>query len=182
MQREMQRTIKGVTIKEVRAEAGRKGGLAKAQKILATDGRLLEFANDAASKTLANGATPSTQHPAPNTINTNPPTPPAGGSGLELPFESDEFKSAWNDWTQHRKEIRHALKPTTVKQQFKKFVAMGEARSIAAIRYSIEQGYQGLVEPSANGRGTPIPQRQTAREIVEEIARNREERKANELV
>lgn len=66
----------------------------------------------------------------------------------ELPFSSDQFKEAWMQWQQHRKEIKKQLTPTSVEMQFKEFTAMGESRAIAAINYTIMKGWQGIVEPS----------------------------------
>ena len=72
MEREAQRTAKGLTISQLRAEAGRKGGLAKAKQATASDKQII--ANESklpelAKQTVANGATPApstrTQHPAP---------------------------------------------------------------------------------------------------------------------
>lgn len=73
-----------------------------------------------------------------------------------LPFPSDAFRNAWSDWQQHRKEIKKPLTPTSTKQQLRNFAEMGEARSIAAIRHTIGNGWQGIREPDAP-RGTAPP-------------------------
>lgn len=58
-------------------------------------------------------------------------------------FGSD-FKEVWSDWIQHRKEIHHALKETTIKYQLRKLAKLTEAEAIATIERSIENGWQGL--------------------------------------
>lgn len=72
-----------------------------------------------------------------------------------LPFESAEFRTAWEEWEQHLKEKRKPLKATARKAQFRKVAKMGEARAIAAIENSISGNYQGIFEPSVNGNGKP---------------------------
>lgn len=69
---------------------------------------------------------------------------------IDLPFESESFKEAWLSWEKHRREIKKKLTEESVRQQFKKFSEWGEARAIEAIRYTIEKGWQGLVEPTSN--------------------------------
>lgn len=69
-------------------------------------------------------------------------------SEIELPFSSDEFKSAWNDWKQHRSEIKKKITPTSANKQLKELGAMGEPNAIAAINHSIAKGYTGIFPPS----------------------------------
>jgi hypothetical protein len=70
----------------------------------------------------------------------------------EFIFPSDldtpEFRAAWTDWKQFRKEIKHGLTAKTIEAQMNKFAKWGLAKSIAAIRKSIENGWQGLFEPT----------------------------------
>lgn len=73
----------------------------------------------------------------------------------KMPFESEAFRATWAEWEQHRKEIRKKLTPTTVKRQFKKLAEMGEARAIASLLQSIENGWTGIFEP----RETPQRER-----------------------
>lgn len=65
-----------------------------------------------------------------------------------LPFNSEGFKAAWNDWKQHRKEKRKKLTPLSINKQFKELSEIGETRAIAAINHSIKKGYEGIYEPS----------------------------------
>ncbi len=62
-------------------------------------------------------------------------------------LKTKEFEEAWTEWETHRAEIHKALKPTTVRFQIRKLEKMGHDRAIAAIEFSIEQGYTGLWEP-----------------------------------
>lgn len=65
---------------------------------------------------------------------------------------SENFRQAWDRWGQFRKETKHKLTPSTEEKQLKKLAAWGEAQAIASIEQSIEQGWQGLFEPRANGK------------------------------
>ncbi|MCX6879476.1 MAG: helix-turn-helix domain-containing protein [Verrucomicrobia bacterium] len=76
---------------------------------------------------------------------------------LVMPFPSEVFAEVWREWEQHRIEIKHKITPTSAKGQFKKLLAMGEARSITAIQHSIANGWRGIFEPPANG-SHPQPQ------------------------
>ncbi len=71
------------------------------------------------------------------------------GESLQLPFKSDEFKEAWNDWKQHRIEKRKSITPLSAKKALSELLAMGEARAIAAINHSIANGWQGIFEPKS---------------------------------
>lgn len=73
-----------------------------------------------------------------------------------LPFPSQDFRESWNEWVQHRREIKKPLTPLSVKQQLRNFAEWGEARSIAAIRFTIGKGWQGIQEPG-NGGTPPAP-------------------------
>jgi len=63
------------------------------------------------------------------------------------PFSSPEFKTAWREWEQHRREIRKKLTPTTRKRQLEQLGAMSEADAIQSIRQSVANGWTGLFEP-----------------------------------
>lgn len=61
-----------------------------------------------------------------------------------LPFDSEEFREAWNEWQQHRREIKKKLTPTSIRQQLRELRDMGEAKAIDAIRFTIAKGWQGI--------------------------------------
>lgn len=61
-------------------------------------------------------------------------------------FQSDEFRKAWKDWQQHRREIRHKLTPLTEQRQLRKLEKFPVATAISMIERSIENGWCGLFE------------------------------------
>jgi hypothetical protein len=63
------------------------------------------------------------------------------------------FSEAWDAWVAHRNEIRKPLKPTQVKAQLEQFGKWGSDRSVAAIKYTIQKGWQGIREPEVDGNG-----------------------------
>lgn len=65
---------------------------------------------------------------------------------IPLELNTPEFKKAWEDWIQHRKEIKKALTVQSVKMQMGDFVKWGAPRAIAAINYTIKRGWQGIRE------------------------------------
>ena len=73
-----------------------------------------------------------------------------------LPFPSDEFKAAWHDWKQHRKEQKNAVTPTSEKLAFTALTKMGEAIAIASINHSIASGWMGI-HPAPQARSAPPP-------------------------
>lgn len=73
---------------------------------------------------------------------------PLEGAAPPLPFSSDAFKAAWEDWQTHRKQNRFpALKPKTLAARFAEFSGWGEAKATQAIRESIKNGWRGIFEP-----------------------------------
>ena len=75
----------------------------------------------------------------------------------ELPFDGPEFRVAWVDWCQHRRESGKPLKPTMTKGQLEKLGQMSVQRAIAVLRNSTANGYQGLYEPDHRSRAGPGP-------------------------
>lgn len=65
---------------------------------------------------------------------------------IELPFSSNEFREAWTDWEQHRREIKKPLTSTSVRYQLKDLAALGEAEAIAKLTRSITSGWQGMFD------------------------------------
>jgi hypothetical protein len=65
----------------------------------------------------------------------------------EFPAELDfpEFHKAWQEWAQHRTEIKHKLTPTTILKQLK-MLAGNKTNAVAIIDKSIEKGWMGLFE------------------------------------
>ena len=71
-------------------------------------------------------------------------------TAIDLPFESEEFAEAWDDWVVYRKEKKKKLTPSTIKMQLKKLGSVGEIRAIRMIAYSIEKGWEGLFEENVS--------------------------------
>ena len=71
-------------------------------------------------------------------------------TAVDLPFESEDFAEAWNDWVVYRKEKKKKLTPSTIKMQLKKLANVGEIRAIRMIAYSIEKGWEGLFEENVS--------------------------------
>jgi hypothetical protein len=100
------------------------------------------------------------RHPSPSGIHKGTPTKETplrksqGALKMEipesLPFPSEAFKEAWNDWQQHRREIKKKLTPKSIEKQFKELSAMGESNAIAAIDHSISKGWTGIF-PAPSG-------------------------------
>tara|TARA_R110000765_G_scaffold193319_4_gene298878 strand:- start:1633 stop:2328 length:696 start_codon:yes stop_codon:yes gene_type:complete len=74
----------------------------------------------------------------------------AAGAACVLPFKENDFKEAWADWEQYRKEKRLTLTASTKKKQLVKLKNWGRIKSMLAIQTSIENGWAGLFEPDAN--------------------------------
>jgi DNA-binding transcriptional regulator YhcF (GntR family) len=69
---------------------------------------------------------------------------------VEIPenLKTDAFYKAWDEWQEHRKQIKKKLTPLAAKKQIKKLSEMGLDRAIKAINYSITNGWQGIFEPN----------------------------------
>ena len=67
----------------------------------------------------------------------------------EVPKALDcpEFRQAWNDFEQHRIQIRKKMTPLASTKLLSRLELLGVQRSIAAINHSIENGWQGIFEP-----------------------------------
>jgi hypothetical protein len=66
---------------------------------------------------------------------------------VPLSLATPEFLAAWEDWVEHRREIKHKLTPRAARQQLHDCEEWGATRAVAAIRNSIGGGYQKLCEP-----------------------------------
>lgn len=63
------------------------------------------------------------------------------------PLNNEEFRLAWSEWTEFRREIKKKLTPSTVSKQLKELSEWGSAKAIQAINNSIRNGWQGLFDP-----------------------------------
>lgn len=74
--------------------------------------------------------------------------------GHPLPFQTDSFKSSWDEWLQHRvKEKKKKNTPLSVKKQFKTLAALSEQEAIRWIDFAIEKGWQSFYEPKISTNG-----------------------------
>lgn len=67
----------------------------------------------------------------------------------DLPHD-EEFTTAWNQWIQHRKELRKPLTNSTQTQQLKKLSQLTAHHATSTILFSIEKGYTGLFPENEN--------------------------------
>lgn len=77
---------------------------------------------------------------------------PASSIAFPPCLETPQFKAAWLEWEQHRKELRKKLTPTSIRRQIEVLAEMGPQRAIAAIRHSISQGWTGIFEPGQSAK------------------------------
>lgn len=75
---------------------------------------------------------------------------PRGQMGIELfpaELETEAFMNAWADWLADRSERRLPRYTARAREkQLKRLAEMGEERAVAAIEWSITQGYKGIWE------------------------------------
>jgi hypothetical protein len=73
----------------------------------------------------------------------------------QIPPELDNivFRRVWQEWQRHRCEMKKPLTKETTRKQLKKLAAMGEIRAVAALEFSITNGWQGIFEPKEESRG-----------------------------
>ena len=64
-----------------------------------------------------------------------------------LPFESNEFLQAWQDFVAMRSEIKKTLRPTGMKLALEKLKGFGESIAIQSLKESTAGQWQGLYEP-----------------------------------
>ena len=71
------------------------------------------------------------------------------GLAVAIPDALDvpAFGEVWNQWQQHRREIRKSLTSTAASAQLAKLASLGVDRAIVALKHSIANGWQGIFEP-----------------------------------
>lgn len=63
------------------------------------------------------------------------------------------FPRMWENWIEHREEIKKPLTQKAAEMALKKLEAMGSPRAVAALQHSIGNGWQGIFEPSEKPSG-----------------------------
>jgi hypothetical protein len=76
-------------------------------------------------------------------------------AAIALPFDSENFKTVWNEWVKFRKEIKNSLKPTTIQKQLKFLGAKNESEAVAILNQSMINGWTGLFELKNNNNAKP---------------------------
>ncbi len=87
-------------------------------------------------------------------LNTEPPLPPKGGNRIPkfdaneitIPtgIDTPEFRAAWTDWREYRREIRKGLTQRSACEQLEAMSRAGPGAAIAAIRRSIQNSWTGV--------------------------------------
>lgn len=102
----------------------------------------------------------------------SPPTPPGGEGMPPIPDSLDgpEFREAWGEWLEYRRERRPKVTPRSARMALKQLAEWGPAAAVAGIRHSIAQGYQGIVPakaqpPPAAGRNGAAPGQSTLEKL-----------------
>jgi hypothetical protein len=62
-------------------------------------------------------------------------------------LDTPEFRTAWDEWLQHRRQIKKPLQPLSQQKQLDEFTSWGPDRAIAAIDHTIRKSWQGIREP-----------------------------------
>lgn len=96
-----------------------------------------------------------------------PPNPQGDSADFSFPQKLDTplCRASWAEWIAYRKDAK--IKPykseASIKQQLSRLSELGPERMVAAIRYSIAQGYQGIYEERQGAAAakpkssTPVP-------------------------
>ncbi len=71
-----------------------------------------------------------------------------------LPFQSEDFRQAVQDWLAYKREKQQSYGPTGLPKLLRKLEKLGERRAIDAIEHSIASNYTGLYEPDGRHRQT----------------------------
>jgi len=84
-------------------------------------------------------------------------TASASASVSDIPSElnTPEFQQAWENWQQHRKEIKKPLTVKSVEMQMKEFMAWGPSGAVEAIEHTIKKGWQGIRRPEHDANSKP---------------------------
>jgi hypothetical protein len=78
-----------------------------------------------------------------------------------LPFDSEPFRKAWSDFSQHRAQSKHPLTELAASRILAKCQRWGEAKAIEALDLAIENDWRGIFPPKSNGKpnGSPTPRK-----------------------
>ena len=104
----------------------------------------------------SDGCKPTSPRVSPELIQSKSGARGSGQENYSLPpiptiIASPAMMTKWGEWCQYQQDKGHPLVYRTAKAQQGSFAEWGEARSIAAMDFSIAQGYKGLIEPKGTG-------------------------------
>lgn len=60
---------------------------------------------------------------------------------------TDDFRTTWTRWFQHRKEIRKPLTERSIRMQLKMLASLGTLTAIEQLNLSIMSGWAGVFKP-----------------------------------
>ncbi len=78
-------------------------------------------------------------------------------------LDTPEFRVAWADFKKHRAEKRDPLTPMATKKQLSRIEPWGVARAVAAINFTIANGWTGIYEEKGATNGKPNASNRDAR-------------------
>lgn len=134
-------------IRQKRILAGQKGGRSKkGGKASAEASAEANAQANAQASASANDSANAEATTSTSTTTTTPTSTTKKGKAApsDLPFDSEGFRQAWEDFEQHRREKRQKLTPTARKRALEKIAKLEEPAAITVIGYSLENGYSGL--------------------------------------
>jgi len=93
-------------------------------------------------------------------------------------LDTPAFRAAWVEWIEDRRERRLSRYTAKAQQlQFERLAEMGHDEALAAIKWSIAQGYKGIFQPSVQAAQAK-PKPPSAWELRERIKECENERSA----
>lgn len=83
----------------------------------------------------------------------NTPLPPKGEIDFPEPLNNDEFKSIWEDFREHRKQLKSKMTAKAEAMNLKKIARHGSTKAIELLTRSIENGWKGWDFPDRAAGG-----------------------------
>lgn len=74
-----------------------------------------------------------------------------------LPYESEQFKEAWNDFIIHRNQMKEPMTDPAIKRHLKFLASLGEEKAIQSINNSICSNWTGLFPPQETATNQSYP-------------------------
>lgn len=78
-------------------------------------------------------------------------------SNLTPPYSSPEFKEAFEEFRQHRKEIKPPLTPVAIRRLYAKLGRFSEEEAIFSLGEAIDRGWQTAFPQTAEARQRSKP-------------------------